>query len=257
MFLKRIYDLALPSLAGRSVKEVRIGLELLAVELDNGLIGVTYVLRKEISHGCAALPQAGGLIGQSAEQIAKWALEGRNVVMVAVGLAVLNAVAQFDALTQLESPQGADALFSVKIQPGDTVGIIGHIGPLIANLKGKVSRLLIFERGENTDIHVCPESDEPELLPECQVVFISSTTLINKTLENVLAYCSNARDIVMVGSSTPLYPEAFRGSGVTVLSGTRWLSHNRENILNGISQCAGMKQLIKHGQKMSVGIDRG
>ena len=39
MILERIYDMALPRLKGRTVKEVRIGLELMAVELDNGLIG--------------------------------------------------------------------------------------------------------------------------------------------------------------------------------------------------------------------------
>ena len=56
----------------------------------------------------------------------------------------------------------------------------------------------------------------------------------------------------MVGSSTPLYPEAFKGTGITVLAGTRWLPTNREHILAGVSQGAGMKQLIRFGEKMSV-----
>ncbi|HHU31533.1 MAG TPA: DUF364 domain-containing protein [Clostridia bacterium] len=252
MILERIYDMALPRLKGRTVKEVRIGLELMAVELDNGLIGVTYVLRKEIVHACAALPQAGKLIGMPAELLAQGVLRGNNVIVVALGLAVLNAVAPFDELKQSNNSRGPDAAFAVEIQSTDTVGIVGHIGPLIANLKGKVQRLLIFERDDGLNGQVYPESAEPELLPECQVIFISSTTLINKTLENVLKYCSKARDIVMVGSSTPLYPTAFCETGVTVLSGTKWLSSNREAILNGISQCASMKQLIKYGQKYSV-----
>ena len=252
MILERIYDMAIPRLEGRTLKEVRIGLELMVVELDNGLIGVTYVLRKEIGHACVALPQAGKLIGKPAELLARGALQGNNVIVVALGLAVLNSVAQFDKLEQVNNSRGADAAFAVEILPTDTVGIIGHIGPLITNLKGKVHRLLIFERGDGMSSQVYSESAEPELLPECQVVFISSTSLINKTLEKVLEYCSNARDIVMVGSSTPLYPTAFCGSGVTVLSGTRWLASNREAILNDISQCAGMKQLIKYGQKYSV-----
>ncbi len=256
MILERIYNSALPRLAGKKIKEVRVGLGLMAVELDSGSIGVTYVLRRETGHTCAALPQAGKLIGMPAGEIAGWAVQGKNVVTVAMGLAVLNSVAEFDKLEQLHSPHDSDAAFSTEIRPEDTVGIIGQIGPVIATLKNKVHRLLIFERGEGIGGQVYPESAQPELLPQCQVIFISSTSLINGTLENLLQYCAKARDVVMVGSSTPLYPDAFSGTGITILSGTRWLPQNREAIFTGISQCIGMKQLIKHGQKISVRIQR-
>lgn len=252
MILERVYDLAQPKLAGKKIREVRVGLGLMAVELDSGSIGVTYVLRRETGHACTALPQAGSLIGTPAEEIAGWALQGKNVITVAMGIAVLNSVAEFDKLEQDNSPHDADAAFSAEIKPEDTIAIIGHIGPLIASLKNKTRRLLVFERGEGITGQVYPESAQPELLPECQVVFVSSTSLINGTLENLLKYCTGARDVVMVGSSTPLYPEAFSGSGVTVLSGTRWLSSNSEAILTGISQCMGIQKLMKYGQKISV-----
>ena len=254
MILERVYDLALPRLADRKIKDVRIGLELMAVELDNGSIGVTYVLRKEAEHACMALPQAGRLIGMSAQEIAGWALRGGNVINVAAGLAVLNSVAEFDKITQNQTLQGVDAVFSVDIKPDDTIGIIGHIGPVISRLRDKNRKMYIFERGDNNNGQIYKESDQPKLLPECQVVFITSSTLINGTLENLLNYCSNARDVVMVGSSTPLYPEAFCGTKVTALSGTRWLPSNRDSILTQISQCAGMRQLIKNGQKISVNV---
>jgi len=256
MILERVYELALPEVTGKKIKEVRIGLELMAVELDDGSIGVTYVLRKEIGYACSALPQAGSLVGKPAEEIAGWALKGENVIASSMGLAVLNSVAEFDKLELLNNTPGVDAVFSVEVQPTDTVGIIGHIGPVISGLKGKVGKLYIFERGMTIPEQVYPESSQPELLPDCQVVFISSSSLINGTLESLLAYCTKARDVVMVGSSTPLYPEAFSGTGVSMLSGTRWLPANRENILTAISQSAGMRQLIKYGEKMSVRVKR-
>ena len=147
-------------------------------------------------------------------------------------------------------------MFSVEIRPTDTIGIIGHIGPVVSRLSGKVNRMIIFERGETKTSQIYPESAQPELLPECQVVFITSASLINSTLENLLDYCTNARDVVMVGSSTPLYPHAFNGTKVTVLAGTKWLSANREAIFADISRCAGMKQIIKYGQKISVLVER-
>ena len=41
----------------------------MAVELDSGPIGVTYVLRSEVGHGCGVLPQAGNLIGKPAGKL--------------------------------------------------------------------------------------------------------------------------------------------------------------------------------------------
>ncbi len=251
MILDRVYDLARPRLAGRRITEVRVGLNFLGVELDDGSLGVAYVLKEDVVSGCTALPYAGKLVGMPAAEIASWALESRSVIAVAAGLAVINAAAGFDGAGQ-EGDQDEDAALAVPTGPDDTVGVIGHIGPLIAGLQGKVRRLLVFERGKGVTGHVYPETAEPQLLPECQVVFVSSTSLINGTLDQLLGYCDKARDVVMVGASTPMYPAAFSGTGVTLLAGTRWLPENRDAILAGISQCAGMKQLIGYGRKVSA-----
>jgi hypothetical protein len=252
MILEKVFRTAHPRLKGIKLKDVRIGLGLMAVELDDGSIGVTYVLRDEIGHGCTTFSHNSNLIGIPAGEVGRWALKGSNVLAVAMGLAVLNSVAEYEKLEQIECAPDADAVFSVEVLPADAVGVVGHIGPVIASLENRVEELYIFERGENTPEGVYPESTQPELLPKCQVVFISGTSLINGTLEKLLKYCTGARDVVMVGSSTPLYPEAFSGSGVTVLAGTWWLSEHREEILAGVSQGKGIKQLIKYGQKMSV-----
>ena len=256
MILERIYDLAEPRLKERKIKDVRVGLHLMSVELDTGEIGVTYVLRKELGDICMPFRQVGGLVGMPAREVAEWSLERKNVISTSLGLAVLNSAAEFDKLKQVNNPQGVDAAFSVEIRDTDNIGIIGHIGPIINRLRDKKDRMFVFERGDNVNGQVYPESEEQKLLPKCQVVFITSSTLINGTLENVLNYCSSAREVVMVGSTTPLYPEAFTASGVTVLSGTRWLTSNKDSIFENISQCAGMKQLIKYGQKVSVRISR-
>ena len=149
------------------------------------------------------------------------------------------------------------AFFSVQIGDEDRIGIVVHIGPVVNRLAGRKNQVYIFERdktGMNTNIF--PESSQAELLPECQLVFITSSSLINRTLESILPFCSNARDVVMVGSSTPLYPEAFTGTGVSVLSGTRWLPPHGNDILSGVSQCAGIRQLMRYGQKISVRVRR-
>ncbi len=252
VILERIMQSASPRLAGKKIREVRVGLNLLVVDLDDGSLGVTYVLKDDIGHICSAVPQAGGLSGKAAGDIAEWAVTGKNVITVAIGLAVLNSVAAFDNLNQADNTPEADAAFSVAVTPEDTVGVIGHIGPVIAAMTGKAKRVMVFERGQKAAGDIYPEESQAELLPQCQVVFVSGTSLINGTLETLLPHCTAARDIVLVGSSTPLYPDAFTGSGVTVLAGTKWPQANRDAVLAGISQCAGMQQLIRLGQKITV-----
>lgn len=254
MILERIYAYAMPRLLGRTIRDVRIGLELLAIELDNGQVGVTYVLKNEIGHTCQTFSNAGSLIGMNAVDLAKWSVIGEDVISRSLGLAASNSVAEIDQLNSSESMLDSDATMAVSIQPEDTIGIVGYIGPVISRLQGKKNQLLIFERDQGEGDNTYPEKSQSEFLPKCQVVFITSSTLINDTLEKLLSYCKNAREVVMVGSSTPLYPEAFKGTGVTVLSGTIWPPENSNRILTGVSQCAGMRQLIKHGQKVSVKI---
>ena len=72
----------------------------------------------------------------------------------------------------------------------------------------------------------------------------------------MLSYCTKAREVVLVGSSAPIYPKAFEGSGVTVIAGTRWIPANGQDILTGVSQSAGMQQLIRYGEKLSLSVPR-
>ncbi|MGI6406114.1 MAG: enolase N-terminal-like fold-containing protein [Syntrophaceticus sp.] len=46
--LRKVYNSAVPQLKGKKVRDLCIGIELLAVELDGGEIGVAYVLKNEI-----------------------------------------------------------------------------------------------------------------------------------------------------------------------------------------------------------------
>ena len=82
MILERIYEVAKPRLAGRRVIDIRIGLHLIAVELDGGPIGVTYVLRNETGHNCPDLSQAGNINRDVCDEIATWVLKGVKMLSI-------------------------------------------------------------------------------------------------------------------------------------------------------------------------------
>lgn len=246
--LQKVYENALPDLKGKRVRDVCIGLELLAVELDSGEIGVAYVLKNELPCGCGSLAEAGGFEGMDAQQLASWVLNEDNPLKTALGLAVCNAAADYDAL----SSEVLDAADVFAVRQSDTLGMIGNIKPVARQLEPKVSRLFIFDRGASEG--VCPEEQQKELLPQCDLVVISSSSLLNGSLARVLSCCRQTREIVLTGATTPLYPEAFQGTGVTVLAGFRWFLQYKDEIFTRISQGACLRQISKYGEKLAVRI---
>ena len=94
--------------------------------------------------------------------------------------------------------------------------------------------MIIFDRGKPEGVY--PEERQEELLPQCDLIVITSSTLLNGTFSRVISYCRQAREVVLTGATTPLYPEAFHGTGVTVLAGSRWFPQYKKEIFTRISQ---------------------
>ena len=256
MILENVLKEGKDYLEGRTIKDLRIGLELLALQLDDDSLGVTYVLKNELEHSCGASPFSGRYIGMSALELAEQILLQPNVLSTALAIAALNAVAPPIPEYLLQKEGNRDAVFSVDVVKSDTVGVVGHIGPVIRRLKDHPGAMHIFERDMSKGEGLNSEDKQSKLLPQCDVVFVTGATIINGSLENVLSYCTKAREVVLVGSSAPIYPKAFEGSGVTVIAGTRWIPANGQDILTGVSQSAGMQQLIRYGEKLSLSVPR-
>ena len=97
-------------------------------------------------------------------------------------------------------------------------------------------------------------SDQAKLLPECNIVVLSGTTMINHTIKNLLDICSNARGIVMIGSSTPMFPEAFEDTNVRVLAGSWWDNSSKKELFKTISTAGGIGHLSKFMIKKTVAV---
>jgi uncharacterized protein (DUF4213/DUF364 family) len=63
-----------------------------------------------------------------------------------------------------------------------------------------------------------PAEAAADLLPQADVVAITGTTLINHTLDGLLALCPTAATVMVLGPSTPLSPILF-DYGVDIISG--------------------------------------
>ncbi|MGC9443913.1 MAG: Rossmann-like domain-containing protein [Candidatus Methanospirareceae archaeon] len=251
--LERIYQQALPALEGKRVREVRIGLGLLAVELDDGSLAVSYVLRDELPPGCTVIPADTPLSGVEASEMAVWAFKGRNPLLSSLGVAVLNSAVDPVAIERCSRDTLAEL-----IHTDDQIGMIGYIEPMAQFLKSWTAKeLIIFDRSREPFGDVYPESRQRELLPQCDILLVTGTTLLNRSLDLILQQATNAREIILVGTSTPLYPEAFRDTKVTQLAGSLWRPEYRAAIFSAISEARGMRVLSKYGKKVFLAIPKG
>ncbi|MCR4419603.1 MAG: DUF364 domain-containing protein [Clostridia bacterium] len=255
MMIDRIIRAALPSAAGRRVQDVRLGLGLCGVMLDDGSCGVSFVFRSEITTPhCAVVDDQGALAGREVTEVIPWAADYRNLARASIGVAVLNA------LSQKSLPSGAaegDALDWLEISPDDVVGMIGYFKPLVEPVRQKAKALMIFERRpSDDDPDIYPDWAERALLPQCSVVIISGTTIINKTVDQILEWSTGAREIALVGPSVPFYPEAYRDSGITLLGASQVGPGSERVILDLIGQGGGGLSLFGHLRKVTVRLPR-
>jgi hypothetical protein len=131
----------------------------------------------------------------------------------ALGLATLNAL-----LPPIPKPwkelNAAELLASYGA--GQTVALIGHF-PFIARLQARVGRLQVLEH--NPQPGDLPAAAAAEVLPQADIVAITGTTLINHSLDKLLAYCSPQALVVLLGPSAPLTPILF-DHGIDIICGS-------------------------------------
>lgn len=203
-----------PSLRGRSVADLRLGLLYAAVRFADGATGVAHLLTQPSGGPCRPLRGAGQLAGTPAEEVARWVLS-RDPTEASVGLAALNAAA-----TGTQRPdEVGDIRDLLPISPSDRVAMIGYFAPLLPWLRKTGAHLDILDIKPIDDPSVRPAEDAAAVLPECDVALISATAIINHTLDGLLVLCQSARDIVLLGPSTPMVPQVFGSTAVTLLAG--------------------------------------
>ena len=142
-----------------------------------------------------------------------------NFFEASLGLAAINAhLNSRKSLDDLHNPSAAvngDAFDLFMNGVNDKrVAVVGHF-PYLEKLRPKCRSLIILERTPREgDL---PDTAAEYVLPEQDMVFITSTTFINKSLPRLLELCEKAK-VAMVGPSTPMAPLLF-DHGVDALSG--------------------------------------
>jgi uncharacterized protein len=246
MLADEIYKQALAIAGNRCAMDIRVGLGYTAVALDDGRCGLAFTLHEKEYESCTVIAEAGSLAGRKASELASW-VTFPDETACAIGLATANAL--------IEVPRGAaesDILDLLPIGSEDAVGMIGYFGPLVEPIRNRAKAMHIFERKPIPELGVLSDSAAGDLLPECQVVVLSATTILNHTIDSLLDCCKRARDIAVLGPSTPFLPEVFSRRGVTMLSGIQVV--DGPQALRIVSEAGGTRSFGRAVRKVSLRI---
>jgi len=227
------------------VKDIRIGLGYTAVMLDNGQVGLAYTPHRDMPLGCTLFP---GFIPQKdipANTLLAF-LTSDNVVETAVGLATANALANFNSVDFTSG----DVIENHLLGANDCVGMVGNFAPLIAAIRKKTQKLLIFEQIDQPKGDLIPSAEIEKRLPDCTVALITATSIINHSFERVIQAARNCREIIILGASTPIIPDVFTNTPVTSLSGV--MVTDAEEILRIVSFGGGMRMFKNCIKKVNL-----
>jgi len=127
-----------------------------------------------------------------------------NLTEAGFGMAAVNAFYNTPArLEQLGAYEPFDNYCTDGVDLKDKrIGVIGHLN-MPASVYDQAKEVLILERNPRPGDY--PDSACDFLLPRCDVVIMTASTLVNKTLPHLLDLCKNAYTI-LAGPSASLCP---------------------------------------------------
>ena len=250
--IEALVEYGLSATAGERVADVRVGLGYTAVRLESGKTGVAGMLRHLLDKaGCSILAYAGTLAGRKAGEVVPL-LRSESIVEASIGLAAVNALFQWEGPAEGSNDDLPQLL---RIGPRDWLGMVGNMAPVLERLRPYFDRCVVFDDGRPGEEGIAETSLEQDLLPKCDVVILTATSLLNGTFDNLVAISKEAREVCLMGPSTPLIPELFRERGVTLLSGRRFTDPDR--LMRVVSEAGGQRSFGEFSRKVNIRLERG
>ncbi len=227
----------------RFVTDVRIGVKYVGVQLDDSSIGAAYAFPGNLRCDDVSFPGDKPLSGRNAGELLSW-LNSDNLLHRSIGMATANA---FTESINKEIIAG-DIRSVIEFRAGEQVAMVGYFEPLVQEIRNKC-KLDIYELNTSLADGLTESSKAMEGLKSCDVALITSTSIINGTIDSLLEAATDCREVVILGPSTPLISEVFKGTPVTMLSGVVVID---SQILRVVSEGGGMKHFKPYVHKLNI-----
>ncbi|MBT8490915.1 MAG: DUF364 domain-containing protein [Deltaproteobacteria bacterium] len=237
-----LYDLFESKAEDVTVEIVSLGLGYTAVTTSDGGMGVacTYF---DSANSCSVVKDYHDYEGRSAVDLLE-KIKSTNTIERSMALALINAL-NYDEALSLPEDKNNNAMFDTfDICEGTRAAMVGFFGPLINIFKERNVSLEIIDitrgLGRKEDFY-------EKLEHETDVLFLTSTSILNSTTEEILGHAGKNVKTIMLGPSTPMVPEAFKHLPVHMLAGTVPLE--KEKVLKAIRHGTGTPVIHRFSRK--------
>jgi len=219
------------------------------------MAGLSWFLVRSIGTGVAMCPReldepihaAGSITGMKVRELAGW-IKSWNFHEAALGLAAINSALNgphtvADNCGAFLDETKTQDVFTCLLDElrGKRVAVVGHFYNL-ERLAGICELSILERKPQQGDL---PDPACEYILQDQDVVIMTATTLINKTMPRLLELSRNAR-IVVAGPSTPLHPLMF-GHGIDLLGGL--IVEDEPSVWRAVAE-GGQKALFTQGGRM-------
>lgn len=237
-----------------------------AVQLADGSTGVAYVLLGDGREPSPAVDPA-AQAGREAIALAE-GLGGGDPAARSLGLAAINALTRHLYERARFSPDFAtSSLGSLALSPDDRLGMVGFFPPLVRRARDAGVPLLVLELKSEL-VQEAPGLTvtlDPARLAQCTKVVCTSTTLLNDSLDAVLAHARGCREFAVIGPSAGCVPDPLFARGVTAVGGAwvtdppallarmergePWGDATRKSSLRDDSSWPGLEELLRRAKR--------
>ena len=241
----RLFDLFHEKAKETFVETVQIGLSYTAVITQDGGIGVSFTYY-EGRESC--MLNDNDFEGKSADLLLRY-IHDENPVLRSLAVALVNALNHTEALKMPEDRRNRILFDTFLHRKKMNVAMVGFFKPLMPYFTEREASLEILDLTHNMgDKDVFYD----KLGNWADVLFMTSTTLLNNTSEEILGYAGEKVKAVMLGPSTPLVSDAFNHLPVHMLAGTVPLI--KEGVIKAIRNGKGTPAIHKCSRKSYINI---
>ncbi len=193
--------------------------------LTDGSIGLTYVALddalEDLHSGQVVLPIA----GQSPAELAGLYRNSQGWER-ALGLSAINAISQHVLSRSACLNDMPENVKLLSPPPHERIGMVGYFGRVVEPLRARGISVTVIELEESLlrrepGLEVTLDASR---LEGCSQVIITGTTLLNHSLEGLLGYCRDAREVHLLGPSASCLPDVLFAAGITRVGGFRVVS---------------------------------
>lgn len=224
---------------GLRLQRAVLGLGYHAVQLENGSVGLSANIIRDRKGNCTVFKGAGTISGTRVGDLPE-RFGGGDLLSRSLCLAV------FNALTNIEGcGVEGDVFDEIRVTEKDRVAMVGLIEPVAAMLTKKGCEVSVFEQRSADHPLVKDPAAMAELCDRADIIIVTATSLINDTFNDIMSHAAGAREVILMGPSTPLSIEAFASTPVTFLAGSRVTDPDKAFAI--VMEGGGTQALFRHG----------